>query len=68
MATQPDQLQYTCGYSFSPPSYVHGALARYQRVRGRRGGGEGECPGHGLAVYGKSLKVRRDTRTTHWTM
>ena len=27
MPAQPDQLQYPCGYSFSPPAYVHGALA-----------------------------------------
>ena len=46
MTAQPDQLQYPCGFSFAPPSYVHGALARYRRVRGRRGGGEGECPRH----------------------
>ena len=46
MTAQPDQRQYTCGYSFSPPSSISGALARYRRVRGRRGGGEGECPRH----------------------
>jgi len=61
MTAQPDQPQYPCGYSFSPPAYVHGALARDRRVRGHRDGGEGVCPRHALRA-GACGAIRRERR------